>query len=579
MRLVSINVARPRTVRWRGQDVNTSIYKQPVEGRRMARRLNLDGDGQADLLAHGGEHRAVYVYQRESYRHWERELGRTFDGFGRFGENFTVDGMADAEVCIGDRYRIGEAVFEVTQPRVTCFKVGMATEEPRMPALLVGHGRPGFYLRVIAEGEVGAGDAIELVEPGSDMSVCDVSALLYLPGDRSPDTLERAIAIPALSEGWRGSFQAMLDQARDAIATGNAGLGKATAPPAWTGFRPFRVAEVRAESRDVASFVLAPQDGKPLAPHEPGQFLTLRLRRAGDDRPVLRSYSLSAPADAGRLRISVKREPDGVASAHLHARVSPGDVLEIGAPRGGFTLDPEGERPIVLASAGVGVTPVLAMLAALAQARSEREVWWLHGARCGAEHALAAEARAFVATLPGARAHVRYSRPSGDDVLGRDYHGAGRLEPQVLADLGVPLDADYYLCGPAGFMAALSAGLVAAGAAPERLHSESFGPAVATGPRTPPHAPPGPAGDGPLVSFARTGLTVAWDARFATLLELAEACDVPADWSCRTGVCHRCEVGLVEGAVRYEPEPLDPPADGGVLVCCSAPARPVVLDL
>jgi ferredoxin-NADP reductase/MOSC domain-containing protein YiiM len=579
MRLVSINVARPRTVRWRGQDVNTSIYKQPVEGRRMARRLNLDGDGQADLLAHGGEHRAVYVYQRESYRHWERELGRTFDGFGRFGENFTVDGMADAEVCIGDRYRIGEAVFEVTQPRVTCFKVGMATEEPRMPALLVGHGRPGFYLRVIAEGEVGAGDAIELVEPGSDMSVSDVSALLYLPGDRSPDTLERAIAIPALSEGWRGSFQAMLDQARDAIATGNAGLGKATAPPAWTGFRPFRVAEVRAESRDVASFVLAPQDGKPLAPHEPGQFLTLRLRRAGDDRPVLRSYSLSAPADAGRLRISVKREPDGVASAHLHARVSPGDVLEIGAPRGGFTLDPEGERPIVLASAGVGVTPVLAMLAALAQARSEREVWWLHGARCGAEHALAAEARAFVATLPGARAHVRYSRPSGDDVLGRDYHGAGRLEPQVLADLGVPLDADYYLCGPAGFMAVLSAGLVAAGAAPERLHSESFGPAVTTGPRTPPHAPPGPAGDGPLVSFARTGLTVAWDARFATLLELAEACDVPADWSCRTGVCHRCEVGLVEGAVRYEPEPLDPPADGGVLVCCSAPARPVVLDL
>jgi ferredoxin-NADP reductase/MOSC domain-containing protein YiiM len=579
MRLVSINVARPRTVRWRGQDVNTSIYKQPVEGRRMARRLNLDGDGQADLLAHGGEHRAVYVYQRESYRHWERELGRTFDGFGRFGENFTVDGMADAEVCIGDRYRIGEAVFEVTQPRVTCFKVGMATEEPRMPALLVGHGRPGFYLRVIAEGEVGAGDAIELVEPGSDMSVSDVSALLYLPGDRSPDTLERAIAIPALSEGWRGSFQAMLDQARDAIATGNAGLGKATAPPAWTGFRPFRVAEVRAESRDVASFVLAPQDGKPLAPHEPGQFLTLRLRRAGDDRPVLRSYSLSAPADAGRLRISVKREPDGVASAHLHARVSPGDVLEIGAPRGGFTLDPEGERPIVLASAGVGVTPVLAMLAALAQARSEREVWWLHGARCGAEHALAAEARAFVAALPGARAHVRYSRPSRDDVLGRDYHGAGHLEPQVLADLGVPLDADYYLCGPAGFMAALSAGLVAAGAAPERLHSESFGPAVTTGPRTPPHAPPGPAGDGPLVSFARTGLTVAWDARFATLLELAEACDVPADWSCRTGVCHRCEVGLVEGAVRYEPEPLDPPADGGVLVCCSAPARPVVLDL
>ena len=238
MRLVSINVARPRTVRWRGQDVRTSIYKEPVEERRMARRLNLDGDGQADLVAHGGEHRAVYVYQRESYRHWERELHRSFDGFGRFGENFTVDGLADDEVCIGDRYRIGGAVFEVTQPRVTCFKVGMVTDEPRMPALLVGHGRPGFYLRVIAEGEVGAGDDIELVEPGSGMTVREISALLYLPVERPEAALRRAIAIPALSEGWRGSFQAMLE--RDERATGNAGLGKATAPPAWEGFRRSR---------------------------------------------------------------------------------------------------------------------------------------------------------------------------------------------------------------------------------------------------------------------------------------------------------------------------------------------------
>jgi MOSC domain-containing protein YiiM/ferredoxin len=446
MRLVSINVARPRTVRWRGQDVRTSIYKQPIEGRRMARRLNLDGDGQADLRAHGGEHRAVYVYQRESYRHWERELGRTFDGFGRFGENFTVEGLADEEVCIGDRYRIGGAVFEVTQPRVTCFKVGMVTEEPRMPALLVGHGRPGFYLRVITEGEVGPGDAIELVEPGPGMSVRDISALLYLPVDRSAATLRRAIAIPALSEGWRGSFQAMLD--RDETATGNAGLGKATAPPAWEGFRRFRVAEVRPESRAVTSFVLCPEDGEPLAPFSAGQSLTLRLHPHRDDRVVLRSYSLSDAADPARMRISVKREPHGVVSRYLHTSVRAGDVLEVGA-----------------------------------------------------------------------------------------------------------------------------------GVAAERLHSESFGPALTSGPRTAPHPPAGASGDGPLVSFARSGLTVAWAPRFGTLLELAEACDVPADWSCRTGVCHRCEVGLVDGEVGYEPEPLEPPAEGGVLVCCSAPRRDVVLDL
>jgi len=577
MRLVSVNVARPRTVAWRGQAVRTSIYKIPIEGRRMVRRLNIDGDGQADLLAHGGEHRAVYVYQRASYRHWEGELGRRLDGFGRFGENFTVDGLPDDEVCIGDRYRIGGAVFEITQPRVTCFKVGMALEEPRMPSLLVGHGRPGFYLRVIEEGEVGAGDAIELVQAGSGMTVSEISALLYLPGERPQAALRRAIGIPALSEGWRGSFQALLDQALVGGATGNAGLGKATAPPAWTGFRPFRVATVTAETRDVTSFVLNPEDGEALPAHEAGQFLTLRLRPDDGDRPVLRSYSLSAAADGARLRISVKREPRGVASGHLHTRVAVGDVLDVGAPRGTFTLDPDARRPVVLASAGVGATPVLAMLAALAAAPGDLEVWWLHGARCGAEHAFASEARALVERVPGARAHVLFSRPDSGDVAGRDFDATGRMEAHVLADLGVPLDADYYLCGPEGFMEGLAAGLVAAGVAPERLHKESFGPAAK--PERAPHPPPGPAGAGPLVSFARSGLTVRWDTRFGTLLELAEACDVPADWSCRTGVCHRCEVGLVDGDVRYAPEPLEPPADGTVLVCCSAPARDVVLEV
>ena len=365
----------------------------------------------------------------------------------------------------------------------------------------------------------------------------------------------------------------MLD--RDDAATGNAGLGKATAPPAWEGFRRFRVAAVWRESREVTSFVLAPEDGEPLAPFAAGQALTLRLRPGGADRPVLRSYSLSAAADPAHLRISVKREPEGV-SGYLHARVSAGDVLDVGAPRGTFVLDVEARRPIVLASAGVGATPVLAMLAA---APADREVWWLHGARCGAAHPCAGEARALAARLPGARAYVLYSRPAPDDVLGRDYDRPGRLEAHVLADLGVPVDADYYLCGPQGFMEGLSAGLAAAGVAPERLHRESFGPAPTAGPRVQPHAPPGATGDGPLVSFARTGLTVAWAERFGSLLELAEACDVPADWSCRTGVCHRCEVGLVDGEVRYHPEPLEPPADGDVLVCCSAPKRAVVLDL
>src|SRR5262247_1317515 len=159
-RLLSLNVGLPRDVTWNGKTVRTAIWKFPVEGRRMVRTLNIDGDAQGDLASHGGEQRAVFVYQMDSYHYWERFLDRNDFSFGQFGENFTVEGLADNEVCIGDRYRIGEAVFEVTQPRVTCYRLGIRMNKPRMPALLTSSGRPGFYLRVLKPGEVGGGDDV-----------------------------------------------------------------------------------------------------------------------------------------------------------------------------------------------------------------------------------------------------------------------------------------------------------------------------------------------------------------------------------------------------------------------------------
>src|SRR5215472_5738021 len=159
-RLLSLNVGLPREVTWNGKAVRTAIWKFPLNERRMVRKLNIDGDAQADLAGHGGEQRAVFVYQIDSYHYWERFLGRDDFSFGEFGENFTVEGLVDDEVCIGDRYRVGNALFEVTQPRVTCYRVGIRMNEPRMAALLVSHGRPGFYFRVLEEGEVGAGDDI-----------------------------------------------------------------------------------------------------------------------------------------------------------------------------------------------------------------------------------------------------------------------------------------------------------------------------------------------------------------------------------------------------------------------------------
>jgi ferredoxin-NADP reductase/MOSC domain-containing protein YiiM len=557
-----------------------------VEGRRLVRRLNVDGDAQGDLHGHGGEHRAVFVYQMDSYRYWQRELKRHDLTFGQFGENFTVEGLADNEACVGDRYRIGGALFEVTQPRVTCYRVGIRMDEPRMAALLIAHHRPGFYFRVLEEGEVGAGDEIVKVADGPErLTVAAVDALLYLPGP-TKEEIERALCIPALSPGWKSSFEALLRQMMQAgSGTGNSGLlspeQMATAAP---GFRPLKVARIDRESSSVVSLVLEPTDGRPLTVPLPGQFVVLRLRPQADAPPVLRSYSLSDLPDASHYRISIKQEPHGIASTYVSTELRAGNVLDVSEPRGAFTLK-HNDLPVVLLSAGVGVTPVMAMLHALAAQASPRPVWWIHGARNGSDHTFAREARDLLAKLPRARSHVQYSRPDATDRLGLDFDAAGRLTVAVLEKLGVPRDSDFYLCGPSAFLEEMTAGVGRWGVIHDRIHTEIFGsgkpitPGVKEVPRRQPHPPADSPGEGPRISFARAGLTVSWDSKFQSLLELAEACDVPVRWSCRTGVCHTCECGLISGSVKYDPEPLEPPVDGNVLICCSRPREDLVIDI
>ena len=509
--LLSVNVGLPKDVPWQGKTVFTGVFKDPVTGPRRVRKLNVDGDGQGDLAGHGGEQRAVFVYQLDSYRYWERELGRDDFVYGQFGENFTIDGLNDDEVCIGDRYRIGNALFEVTQPRVTCYRVGIRMNDPRIPALLVSHHRPGFYFRVLEEGDVEAGDEIVKVASGPEqMTVAETDALLYLPGHPRQQLL-RALRIPALSPGWQGSFRALLD---GEPGSGNAGLVDASPPPAWPGFRRLSVDRDRTRERvrDLDPTRQSP-DGAPLPAARPGQYLTVRVQPGDEERSVLRNYSLSGPPGADDYRITVKRERDGAASGYLHSRLAVGDELEIAAPRGTFILD-RTQAPVLLISAGIGATPVLAMLHALAQEHSERDVWWLHGARNGREHSFAAEARALLASLPNVHVHICYSRPGPDDLQGRDFDDAGRLTASLLAQLEPPLDAEAYLCGPAPFMDDVSAGLAAIGLDAAHIHTEPFGPApgltpgIASAPTRAPHAPPGEPGDGPTIEFARSNLAV-----------------------------------------------------------------------
>ncbi|TCL73830.1 MOSC and FAD-binding oxidoreductase domain-containing protein [Rhizobium sp. BK251] len=584
-RLLSVNVGLPRDVLWQGKTVSTAIWKAPVNGPRMVRRLNIGGDGQGDLAGHGGERRAVFVYQIDSYLYWQKQLSRDDFVYGQFGENFTVDGLSDSEVCIGDRYRIGNALFEVTQPRVTCYRLGIRMNEPEMASLVVAHGRPGFYFRVLEEGEVQAGDEITQVASGPEgMTVSEIDALLYKPG-HPRDRLERALRIPALSDGWRNSFETLLAQAGNSGAvTGNAGLtGSIGSPPAWRGFRPLRVSRKVRESDNVTSLVLEPTDGQPVAAFLPGQFVVLRLESASVPT-LLRSYSLSGEPSTMHYRVSVKREAKGAASGYINEDLKVGDVVQVSAARGSFTLRP-GDTPVILMSAGIGVTPVLAMLHALAAEASTREIWWLYGARNGREHPFAGEASELLKALAHAHSHICYSSPDPEDRPGIDFDSRGRLDGRALEHLDFPRNGDFYVCGPSAFMNDLTAAVAGLGVAPDRIHTEMFGaapsitPGIAASQHRPPHLPEGRPGSGALVSFARTGLAVRWDPMFHSVLELAEACDVPVRWSCRTGVCHTCEAGLISGSVSYQPSPIDAAADGNLLICCSQPSSDIVIDL
>ena len=582
-RLLSVNVGLPRDIAWRDRVVHSGIWKDPVAGRCRVRRLNLDGDGQGDLAGHGGEQRAVYVYQIESHRYWQEQLKRTYV-LGQFGENFTVENLPDDTVCIGDRYQIGSALFEVTQPRVTCYRLGIRTDEPRMASLLTSSGRPGFYFRVLREGEVGAGDDIVKIGEASErMTVAEINALLYFP-PHPRELLERALRIEALSPGWHRAFDDLLRSQSNGGRSGNAGLNAAaSAHPAAPGFSRLEVTAIDRESADVLSLTMRSPDGQALPAALPGQYVVLRLPPAGG-APWFRSYSLSGLPSTDRYRISVKLEPNGAGGSYLHREVHVGDMLDVSSPRGNFVLQ-EGERPVVLLSAGIGATPVLAMLHALAADRATRQVLWLHAARDRQHHPFVAEIRSLMTALANGRSYVCYSRPEPWDRLGEDFDATGHLSRSVFDAVGFPREADVYICGPAAFTTDMKQALAAIGVTPKQIHlelfngSESRTPGVVGATMRAAHVPEDDADTGPLVSFARSGIAAHWKPSCQSILELAEACDVPVRWACRTGVCHNCESGLVSGAVDYTPQPLDRPADGNLLICCSQPRGDVVIDL
>lgn len=214
MKLLSVNVSQPKEVSYNGKRIKTGIFKEPVSGRTMMRRLNLDGDGQGDLTVHGGIHKAVYIYPAEHYNYWKQELGRDDLTYGKFGENLTVEGILEDTVHIGDVFRIGEALVEVSQPRVPCFKLGIKMGNPQIVKPFLESGRVGFYVRVLEEGGVGPGDAIERTKIGEgQMTVKEIVHLRHFDNTNAA-AAEKAANLPALTPSWRDSFEEILVKAQ-----------------------------------------------------------------------------------------------------------------------------------------------------------------------------------------------------------------------------------------------------------------------------------------------------------------------------------------------------------------------------
>lgn len=371
-------------------------------------------------------------------------------------------------------------------------------------------------------------------------------------------------------------------------------------------FRDYRVVARKAESRIITSLLLAPVGAAAVPAYRPGQHLVFRLEV--DGRKILRHYSISGdPAEPGLLRVSIKREPapagrpelpPGVGSGYMHDAVQVGDVLTAAGPMGQFQLDEAGERPVLLLSAGVGLTPMMSMLYRLVRA-SVRRVYFLHACDDGQVHAFAEEVRVLAAEREGVVAHFRYRAPGAGDLAAGRCHSQGLIDRQLLQAL-LPLD-DYevYLCGPPPFMQAAWRLLRGLGVAAGRIHYEFFGPAtVLEADRGDDAAQPARAADeqagmaavpvptagvsaaaSPMVSFGSSGVALPWDDACASLLELAEQAGLNPDFNCRAGLCNTCMSTLVSGAVDYFEEPLELPPQGKMLLCCSRPLGPVVIEL
>ncbi|GAA0711995.1 MOSC domain-containing protein [Dactylosporangium roseum] len=582
--VLSVNAGAAAPMRVQGDTIVSGFVKTPTDQVRRIEVGGLAGDDHVDDA--DDPDRAVLCYQRRHYDAWSEELGRELAP-GMFGEQLTIDGPAEADIRVGDLLRVGSALLAVTQPRIPCRKMAVRLGQDDMPVRYMRSGRVGFFCKVLQPGDVRAGDGIELVRRGPDeLTVAQLAAVLH-SDEPDPALVGRVLQATVLPELVRAKLTRLLDRA-------------AAQARSWSGDRPLLVTARTPYGSEVVAFDLVDPAGERLPDFEPGQFLTLVLDVPGREQPVVRTYTIAErTADSSGYRVAVKREPSpegrddvppGLASTHLHDNVAVGATITARAPRGKFVLRP-GRRPVALVSAGIGITPMMAMLEHLATADptngartpDPRKTYFVHAARSSRELTFGQRVRELVSDRPHLHSHLLFSRPRAEDIQGRDYDAAGRLTAQTLQQIVPDLDADFYLCGPTRFMADIAAGLVGLGVPQGQVNYEFFGAASSLFGDPDDQDAGSEAVDSEgrpiLVTFARSGITVAWRENTFSLLACAEQAGLRPDASCRTGLCNTCVARIDDGQVDYVIEPMDPVTPGKVAVCCTRPRTSVMIDL
>lgn len=607
--VVAVNVGQVRQMKGHNRIVNTGFIKRPVSGRVKLDWINFEGDDQADRVNHGGPDKAVYAYPVEHYELWRSYLGALPERFGVFGENLTISGITEDDVCIGDVLEVGDTRLQVARQRTPCFKLSARFDRPTFEDEFVHANRVGFYLRVLRRGSIAAGDSITLIERLDHAStVAEQSRAASLSGPGDVVAVDAAARAPSVLPYLRRRLAARAD----ALSAGRP-------VPGWPGLREFRVTRRRPEATKIVGLTLRPVDGGPLPTFLPGQFVAVHRSRHDESPGAFRCYSLTHVPDGHQLRVAVKRTPeptrggpnpsgqvlDGAAggageqdpaiaeandvpngtpgasgasglSAWLHDSIQVGDSLYLRAPAGSFTPDPDSRRPLVLVAGGIGITPIRSITESLSRAETRRPTTVHYTMRSPDEGAFVDDLLSFAARAPHVDVRIRHTQASTSPTPGTTQARTGRLTVADLLDRHTADDVEVYLCGPEAMCSELSNELVQAGVPADRIRAEAFSASSLTGTLPAPATPF--TAEGYSILFRGSATSARSTAASTTILAAAEEAGVRIDSMCRSGSCGSCEVPVTEGSVRYLRQPSAVPAEGHVFACVAAPESDLIID-